>query len=508
MALTQRLELRQSQSLVMTPQLQQAIKLLQLSNIELGEFVEAELETNPLLDSEERRASEGEDAPAGELEPSEGGEAALAEDAALADDSASLTDSDQIPKDSEAPLDTDPGDLYDLGPGDGYLNAASGGSGPAANGFDDLPSLEQRLSETVTLRQHLLDQLTVELSEPVDRLIGVHLIDMLDEAGYLSGALPELAELLGCPEARVEAVLSTLQGFDPAGIFARNLQECLAIQLAERDRFDPAMQALVENLDLLARHELPRLMKLCGVDAEDMAEMIAEIRQLDPKPAQAFDHETAETVIPDILLFAKPDGSWRIELNPETLPRVLVNRSYHAQVRAKTRTRQEREYLAERLQQATWLVKALHQRATTILKVATEIVRQQSGFFQHGVEHLRPLTLRDIAEKVELHESTVSRVTSNKYMATPRGTFELKYFFTAAIAGLGRESHSAEAVRHRIRVLIDQESPEQVLSDDTIVAVLQREGIDIARRTVAKYREALRIPSSVQRRREKRALRK
>ncbi len=502
MALTQRLELRQSQSLVMTPQLQQAIKLLQLSNIELNEFVEAELETNPLLDSEERRESEAEVAVSEEREGSADHEDGLV----LAEDSASLTGSDQIPGDADTPLDTDPGDLYDLGPGDGYLNAEPGSSGPTAGAYDELPSLEQRLGETVTLRQHLLDQLTVELSDPVDRLIGVHLIDMLDAAGYLSGSLPELAGLLGCPEARVEEVLAVMQGFDPSGIFARNLQECLAIQLAERDRFDPAMQALVDNLDLLARHELPRLMKRCGVDAEDMAEMIAEIRQLNPKPAQTFDHEAAETVIPDILLFAKPDGSWRIELNPETLPRVLVNRSYHAQVQARARSRQEREYLADRLQQANWLVKALHQRATTILKVATEIVRQQSGFFQHGVEHLRPLTLRDIAEKVELHESTVSRVTSNKYMATPRGTFELKYFFTAAIAGLGRESHSAESVRHRIRVLIDQESADQILSDDTIVAVLQREGIDIARRTVAKYREALRIPSSVQRRREKRAL--
>ncbi len=498
MALTQRLELRQSQSLVMTPQLQQAIKLLQLSNIELSEFVEAELETNPLLDSEERRESEAESAASEDREA----------DATLSQDSASLTGSDQIPEDANAPLDTDPGDLYDLGPGDGYLNSAAGSSGSGANAPEELPSLEQRLSEPVTLRQHLLDQLTEELRDPVDRLIGVHLIDMLDPAGYLTGSLQDLAGLLDCPKERIEEVLTTLQGFDPSGIFARNLKECLAIQLRERDRFDPAMEALVDNLDLLARHELPRLIKRCGVDAEDMAEMIAEIRQLNPKPAQAFDHEAAETLVPDILLFAKPDGSWRLELNPETLPRVLVNRSYHAQIQARTRSRQEREYLAERLQQANWLVRALHQRATTILKVATEIVRQQSGFFQHGVEHLRPLTLRDIAEKVELHESTVSRVTSNKYMATPRGTFELKYFFTAAIAGLGRQSHSAESVRHRIRVLIDQESADQILSDDTIVATLQREGIDIARRTVAKYREAMRIPSSVQRRREKRALRK
>ena len=341
---------------------------------------------------------------------------------------------------------------------------------------------------------------------PWTRLIGLHLIDLLDESGYVTGSLSELAATLGCSEERVEAVLKVLQGFDPTGIFARGLAECLALQLAERDRLDPAMQTLLDHLDLLARRELPKLMKLCGVDAEDMAEMVAEIRELDPKPAQAFDHQAAEPVIPDILMLARPNGAWRIELNADTLPRVLVNRGYHATVRARSRSREDRDYLTERLQQANWLVKALHQRATTILKVATEIVRQQSAFFQQGVEHLRPLTLRDIAEKVKLHESTVSRVTSNKYIATPRGTFELKYFFTAAIAGLGGEDHSAESVRHRIRALIDQESADKVLSDDTIVTILQREGIDIARRTVAKYREALRIPSSVQRRREKRAL--
>ncbi len=494
MALTQRLELRQSQNLVMTPQLQQAIKLLQLSNIELAEYVEGELESNPLLESEERRESE-EESPISEdeAEPAE-------------QDSASLTASDQLPEDSEAPLDADLQDLYDDGPSDGAFGGLTGAAGTGGAVPEDGERLDQRLGEEKTLRQHLLEQLVVELTDAADRLIGLHLIDLLDESGYVTGTLAELATALGCPEERVEAVLKVLQGFDPTGIFARNLSECLALQLAERDRLDPAMQTLLDHLELLARRELPKLMKLCGVDAEDMTEMVAEIRELDPKPAQAFDHDAAEPVIPDILMLPRPNGAWRIELNPDTLPRVLVNRGYHATVRARTHSREDRDYLAERLQQANWLVKALHQRATTILKVATEIVRQQSAFFHQGVEHLRPLTLRDIAEQVKLHESTVSRVTSSKYIATPRGTFELKYFFTAAISGIGGEDHSAESVRHRIRSLIDQESADKILSDDTIVTILQREGIDIARRTVAKYREALRIPSSVQRRREKRTL--
>ena len=425
-------------------------------------------------------------------------------------DSASLTASDQMPEDSQAPLDTDPQELYDEGPSDGaFGNLSTGASGSGSAPPEDGEGLDQRLGEEPTLRQHLLEQLAVELTDPVDRLIGLHLIDLLDESGYVTGSLAELAATLGCPEQRVEAVLKVLQGFDPTGIFARGLAECLALQLAERDRLDPAMQALLDHLDLLARRELPKLMKLCGVDAEDMAEMVAEIRELDPKPAQAFDHQAAEPVIPDILMLARPNGAWRIELNADTLPRVLVNRGYHATVRARSRSREDRDYLAERLQQANWLVKALHQRATTILKVATEIVRQQVGLPPcTGCEHLQaaqPARPSPTPGR-QLHESTVSRVTSNKYIATPRGTFELKYFFTAAIAGLGGEDHSAESVRHRIRALIDQESADKVLSDDTIVTILQREGIDIARRTVAKYREALRIPSSVQRRREKRAL--
>jgi RNA polymerase sigma-54 factor len=329
---------------------------------------------------------------------------------------------------------------------------------------------------------------------------------MVDEAGYLAGDLDTVAEKLGAPLPEVEAVLAVLQTFDPIGVCARNLTECLAIQLRERDRLDPAMQVLLAHLELLARRDLGALQRICGVDEEDLVEMIAEIRALNPKPGLAFGSTTVQPVVPDVMVRAAPDGTWQVELNSDTLPKVLINQRYYAQVAKGTKNDKDKTYIADCLQTATWLVRALDQRAKTILKVSSEIVRQQDGFFAHGVQHLRPLNLKTVADAISMHESTVSRVTANKYMATSRGIFELKYFFTSAIAAAdGGEAHSAEAVRHRIRQLIDGETAEDVLSDDTIVEKLKSAGVDIARRTVAKYREAMRIPSSVQRRREKQA---
>jgi RNA polymerase sigma-54 factor len=337
-------------------------------------------------------------------------------------------------------------------------------------------------------------------------MIGQYLIDLVDDSGYLTGELAAAAEKLGTSTAEIEAVLQILQTFDPPGVFARNLAECLAIQLKEQDRFDPAMQALVARLDLLARRDSAGLKKICGVGDDDLADMIAEIRRLNPKPGLAFGTATVQPIVPDVFVRPAPNGAWLVELNTDTLPKVLVNQSYYAEVSATARRDTEKSYLADCLQSATWLVRALDQRARTILKVANEIVRQQDGFFAHGVEHLRPLNLKTVAEAIGMHESTVSRVTSNKYMATTRGIFELKYFFTSAIAAAhGGEAHSAEAVRHRIKQLIDAETTAAVLSDDTIVEKLREAGVDIARRTVAKYREVMRIPSSVQRRREKKA---
>jgi RNA polymerase sigma-54 factor len=340
--------------------------------------------------------------------------------------------------------------------------------------------------------------------DPARRLIGQYLIDLVDEAGYLTGDIAHVTDKLGAPLSEVEATLGILQTFDPPGVCARNLTECLSIQLRERNRFDPAMQALVAHLDLLAKRDVAALKKACGVSEEDLVDMIGEIRHLNPKPGLAFGTTLVHPIVPDVFVRPGADGGFVVELNSETLPKVLVNQSYYAQVAKTARNDQDKTYLADCLQTATWLIRALDQRARTILKVSSEIVRQQDAFFVHGVQYLRPLNLKTVADAIAMHESTVSRVTANKYMATTRGIFELKYFFTSAIAAAdGSEAHSAEAVRHRIKQLIDAESPRAVLSDDTIVERLRGAGIEIARRTVAKYREAMRIPSSVQRRREK-----
>ncbi len=378
-------------------------------------------------------------------------------------------------------------------------------SGAGTRGGEDGGyNLEAFVSAEITLADHLAEQMSMAISDPVRRMIGQYLIDMVDEAGYLGGDLETVAEKLGAPMAEVEAVLAILQTFDPPGVCARNLTECLAIQLKERNRFDPAMQTLVDNLALLAKRDLPALRRLCGVNDEDLADMIGEIRNLNPKPGLAFGSTTVQPIVPDVFVRAAPDGTWQVELNSDTLPKVLINQRYYATVSKTTRNDKDKSYLADCLQTATWLVRALDQRAKTILKVSSEIVRQQDAFFARGVQHLRPLNLKTVADAISMHESTVSRVTANKYMATSRGIFELKYFFTSSIASSdGGEAHSAEAVRDRIRKLIDAEPTQDVLSDDTIVEKLRESGIDIARRTVAKYREAMRIPSSVQRRRDK-----
>lgn len=500
MAVSQRLDLRQTQSLVMTPQLQQAIKLLQLSNVELAAYIEQELERNPLLERDEG----GQEGAAAQGD-GDGDEPQARRETGEEPDSATLTNSEHMQGGEDAPLDADYDNVYDdnlategLGGASAFSQSGSGGQWDG-----DESSIEQRAAEPKSLRQHLLDQVSVDLREPAERLIGAYLIEMLDESGYLRGDLDQVAEALGCPRALVDQTLTKLQRFDPTGIFARSLSECLALQLAERDRLDPAMAAMLENLDLIARRDFAALQKKCGVDSDDLADMIGEIRALNPKPASAFESDAAEPIVPDILMRAGPKGTWIIELNTETLPRVLVNTQYLTQVSRHARSKTDRDYIAEQYQSANWLVRALHQRATTILKVASEIVRRQDAFFRKGVQHLRPLVLRDIAEAIEMHESTVSRVTSNKYIATHRGNFELKYFFTAAIGGRDGETHSAESVRHRIKTLIDNETHDSVLSDDAIVEALRAEGVDIARRTVAKYREGLRIPSSVQRRRDK-----
>jgi RNA polymerase sigma-54 factor len=491
----------------MTPQLQQAIKLLQMSNLELNTYVDQEIEQNPLL---EREDIDGglESAPDSSDDSSSSGEGAVGEDAPDVPDSAELAASETLQEGDSGALDTDYENVWDPEtPADGGL-AGGGDASPwstRGNSMDlDDPDFDSLAAHDLTLREHLLGQVNVDLSDPIDRMIAGQLIEMLDDAGYLNGDLTQIAHALGCDVGRVERTLERVKRFDPPGIFASNLAECLALQLHDKNRLDPAMEALLANLDLLAKRDFNALRRACGVDTEDIADMIREIKALNPKPASSFDHVVAQPVTPDVLVRRDKALGWIVELNNDTLPRVLVNSRYYAVVREKSRGKEEQQYLIERLQSANWLVKSLQQRAETILKVATELVHMQEDFFTKGVQHLRPLTLRDVAQEVGVHESTVSRVTNGKYIGIWRGIYEMKYFFTAAVGqNLGGDLHSAESVRHKIKSLVDAETADTVLSDDRIVEILSAEGVDIARRTVAKYRETMRIPSSIQRRRER-----
>jgi RNA polymerase sigma-54 factor len=491
MALGPRLDLRQSQSLVMTPQLQQAIKLLALSNLEIEGFIAEELEKNPLLDT------------GGESEPGEPLEAAVERDEPAMVDELVMT-GDGI---GDAPLDMDfdhenlhqdsaADSMRGMDGGLGLEGIGPGGGSGEAMDFDSLAGGD------VSLHDHLRAQAGEALSGP-DLVIAHQIIEQIDETGYFLASLTELAQRLGVPLAEAARVLALVQTFDPAGIGARNLSECLALQARDADRYDPAMARLIDNLDYLAKGNLGALKRICGVDDEDMADMIRELRGYDPKPGCRFmTSERVDAIVPDIFV-ARRGGGWAVELNGATLPKLLVNRSYYQELSSGPQDKASRAWLNECLQSANWLMKALDQRARTIVKVATEIVTRQEGFFRHGVSHLKPLTLRAVAETIGMHESTVSRVTSNKYLSCDRGLYELKYFFTSGIQSSdGGDAASSEAVKSRIKALIGAEEADRILSDDQLVEMLKAEGFDIARRTVAKYRESVGLGSSVQRRRQ------
>ena len=499
MALGPRLELRQGQSLVITPQLQQAIKLLQLTNLELEAYVEGELERNPLLQRDERDADPEPEPVKAETPTADYSVDSVPDGAAQADMDAGPTDLSPGERDSG---DGDGGE--GAGQAGGQVDWSRAGSGGSFEGDDDM---EGRLTRARTLSEHLHDQLAVARLNEAERVVAAVLIDAVDDGGYLRADLEEISLRLGCDQALTEKVLVALQGFEPTGVFARDVRECLALQLKDRNRLDPAMEALLDNLELLARRDLGALRKVCGVDDDDIREMIAELKALTPRPGAAFGGEPSQPVTPDVFVREGTGGLWLVELNTDTLPRVLVDKRYHARISGGARSEADKTFVSDCLANANWLVKSLDQRARTILKVSSEIVRQQDGFLAYGVEHLRPLNLKTVADAIGMHESTVSRVTSNKYISTPRGVFELKFFFTSSIASSsGGEAHSAESVRHKIRQLIDAEKADtDVHSDDAIVDILKEAGVDIARRTVAKYREAMRIPSSVERRRMLRA---
>ncbi|WP_375288194.1 RNA polymerase factor sigma-54 [Sphingomonas sp.] len=486
MSLAPRLDIRQTQGLVMTPQLQQAIKLLALSNLEIEGVIAEELEKNPLL---EAVAAEGEGPVPEPVAEAPRDEPAGADELVMAGEAAGES------------LDVDvAGERFDDSVADRLgMDGALGMNGLSGPLGDDLPDLDAFADTSESLADHLLAQAGTLLSG-LDHLIAQHLIDQIDEAGYLTASVHEIATRLGVEAITVERVLAVVQTFDPTGVGARDLAECIALQAKEADRFDPAMARLIGNLDLLARGEITRLKRICHVDDEDMADMIRELRGYDPKPGTRFGGEPAPAIVPDLYV-TRTKAGWGIELNSATLPRVLVNKAYHAELASGPQDKASKAWLGDALASANWLVKALDQRQKTILKVATEIVKQQEAFFLHGVAHLRPLTLARVAEAIEMHESTVSRVTSNKYLSCARGQFELKYFFTSAIQSAdGGDAVSAQAVKAAIKALIAGEG-DKILSDDTLVERLNDKGFDIARRTVAKYREAMGIGSSVQRRR-------
>ncbi|MGI9509034.1 MAG: RNA polymerase factor sigma-54 [Geminicoccaceae bacterium] len=501
MSVSLRLDLRQSQSLVMTPQLQQAIKLLQLGNLELSAYVEQELEQNPFLEKREDTA-----APSTEPAINTAGD----------DGSGTLSGSPDFVTD-----DRTNGEGWSGSGEDGWSEAERNaplpgvavehvsdsfgyvGRGGSMAFDDDGESLENRTSRPKTLQEHLIEQMLLDVSPGPEQIIAHHLIDLVDDTGYLRGELDDVAPRLGCEPDLVDEVLQRLQRFDPPGVCARSLKECLALQLAELDRLDPAMEMLLDNLHALAKADLDQLHKICGVLPDDIPDMIAEIKALNPKPGQGFAELPIDAVVPDIFILPMP-GGWRVELNTATLPKLIINNQYHTEVRHGVDGAKAKEYVNERIQAANWLIKALDQRARTVLKVTEAVVERQSDFLTYGVSRLKPLVLRDIAAAIDMHESTVSRATADKFVATPRGNYPFKYFFSNALPSAdGEESHAAEAIRQKIRQLINEEELGGVLSDDQIVRLLRENGVTIARRTVAKYRESLSIPSSVQRRREK-----
>ncbi len=512
MAIGPRLDLRQSQSLVMTPQLQQAIKLLALSNLEVEAFIGEALDSNPLLEMgdggpaeaadplpEALRRTHLESSPVDQL-VSEG---RAAEDRPLDIDTAAL-DADRETGDGVTPGSGMPGDGTRGDSAGGAMDIGEGGGTGGGEG----PDIDERAGAGLTLAEHLHAQIGATCSDPQRLFVARWLINQLDEAGYLAIPLSEVAETLGLGAAEVASALGLVQSLDPTGVGARSLAECLELQAKEADRYDPCMARLIDNLDLVARGEFARLKRLCRVDDEDFADMLGELRAYDPKPGLRFGGGSAEIVVPDVLVreAVQQDGAtgWDIMLNPATVPRLVVNRAYYVEMRHACLAKDAKAWLGEKLADANWLIKALDQRQKTILKVSAEIVRQQEGFFRGGVSQLKPLTLRAVAEAIAMHESTVSRVTSNKYLHCALGTFELKYFFTSGVGSSeGDGAASAEAVKAAIRQLIEAEDPAAVLSDDTLVDLLKGRGFDLARRTVAKYREAIGLGSSVQRRRRK-----
>lgn len=514
MALTPRLDIKQSQSLVLTPQLQQAIKMLQLSSAELVEFVAEEVAQNPLLEYDER--NEGEDrqnSPNNEAKPTQQPDP-VAEEAPVKTADDFLQQTDTVSTQNDGPLDTDYSELYEdnsfsdnigamptqnLG-----LNGSNMITGGAGNFDFTENSAEQKQSATVSLKFHLEEQLVLLQAETYEKIIIQYLIGLMDEAGYINEETDLIAERCGCSVEDIDRIFEIAQTMEPLGVFARSLGECLKIQQIQADRYDPAMETFLNNLEMLGERKFSELRRLCKVSKEDFLDMVEEIKALNPKPGLEYGEDIVFTVVPDVYVKKTNKGTWFVELNNESLPKVLMNNRYLNEIGEQTTKKEDKEYIDECVTKANWLVRALDQRARTILKVSSELIRLQKKFLDDGIQYLAPINLKTIAEAIEMHESTVSRVTANKYIATPRGIFEMKFFFTNAIGSLDSDNqYSSKSIKYKIKQLIDDEDPKKILSDDKIVEIVRAEGIDIARRTVAKYRESLEIPSSIIRRRMK-----
>ncbi len=465
------------QSVAISAQTIQSLKMLQFSHDELHDFLADQAERNPLIelmreDPSVQKSVSGKDSSG--IEASESNAPGVREDT------------------SPRPM---------AGNGAGGESAGRQSSGNADGGFR---SLEETCQARTTLREHLYGQLAGSIRNDADKRIAAEIIESLDADGYMRRNLDEVSRTTGADAERIAAVLAEVQKFDPAGVAARDLPECLRLQLSERGPVSPAMAVLLDNLKLLADFKMAALANRCGVPVEDIQDMLREIRTLDPRPGLRFDTDPVIPAIPDVMVQRLSDGSCAVELNAQLLPRILVNNGYYSRISSGTTGKVEKQYVMDCLRNANWLTRNLEQRAQTILKVASEIVAHQEKFLDEGVDHLRPLCLKDVAQSIGMHESTVCRAISNKYMMTPRGMFEMKYFFSNSIASSdGGDEHSSETVRHRIKELIDGEQADIILSDDDIVTELKERGIFLARRTVAKYREMMNIPSSIKRRRMK-----
>ncbi|MBI5611971.1 MAG: RNA polymerase factor sigma-54 [Gammaproteobacteria bacterium] len=494
----QSLELKLGQHLTITPQLQQAIRLLQLSSLELQQEIREAIENNPLLEEVEEspadvKAESLEAAADAELNGAEPGAEESATDAA----------------ETAAERETDADQEFDQEPaGDSDWEAAEISlDSPARKDQDGpAPDLDARNSAPLSLRDHLAWQMQMTPFTDGDRRIALALIDAISDDGYLSCGLDEIQQAVGGeppPEIdEIQAVLHQIQNFDPVGVGARDLGECLQLQLRNLDPATPFLAdakrlATPEHLDLLAKRDYGQLRRLLKLKPEDLQHAITLIQGLNPRPGAGIQGTQASYVVPDVLV-RKQRGVWRAELNGQTAPRLRINHGYEHMIQ-RGKDNADNKYLQDRLQEARWFIKSLASRSETLLKVARAIVDRQRAFFDHGPEAMKPLVLNDIAEAVGMHESTISRVTTNKYMLTPRGIFELKYFFSSHVSTADGGTCSATAIRSLIKKLVEVEKPLKPISDSTIAEILSKQGIFVARRTVAKYRESLHIPPSSQR---------